>query len=492
MKKLIIIGGGIAGLSAGITAQKAGMSTIILEKNAVPGGQCTGWDRQGCHIDDCIHWLTGAEPGSGLYALWEELGALGNGIGFVPEDKFYTSELNGQRATLWNDKERTRRELIALSPEDENAINDFIADVARVESCQMPVNKPMDWMTLKDYLAMGKTMGDLPKVMKKLAPYTIVEYAARFKHPLIRTMMQDYMPGTYQAFSLLVSYATFTSGNGAIPVGGSRAMSLRIAEKYKSLGGDLRLSTPVKRIVTQGKLATGVELQTGEFLPADYVISAADAEFTFRVLLEGKHTPKKWADAFADRQNRSLFSGLYAAFMVDKGTFPQDGVLLYTPKEPIIINGIRQDRLSARSYDYEPNFAPEGKSVVQVCLMQHDQDYYAWKKLTKEEYKQEKQRSADQIQAALVARFPETKQSVQLLDCWTPLTFEHWCNAHRGAYMSFILTKNVKSFSDKGILPDLKNVLLGGQWLSTPGGLPTAAAYGKFAAMRVLRKEKLL
>ncbi|MBQ3930059.1 MAG: FAD-dependent oxidoreductase, partial [Paludibacteraceae bacterium] len=49
--KLIIIGGGVAGLSAGIYARKRGWETVIYEKNAVAGGECTSWKRQGYHID---------------------------------------------------------------------------------------------------------------------------------------------------------------------------------------------------------------------------------------------------------------------------------------------------------------------------------------------------------------------------------------------------------------------------------------------------------
>ena len=64
MKKVVIIGGGIAGMTAGILLQKAGFTTEIYEKNAVPGGQCTGWKREGYFIDNCIHWLTGTRPGA--------------------------------------------------------------------------------------------------------------------------------------------------------------------------------------------------------------------------------------------------------------------------------------------------------------------------------------------------------------------------------------------------------------------------------------------
>lgn len=55
MKKVVIIGGGVSGLSAGIYAQQKGYQTEIYEKNQMLGGECTGWNRQGYHIDNCIH-----------------------------------------------------------------------------------------------------------------------------------------------------------------------------------------------------------------------------------------------------------------------------------------------------------------------------------------------------------------------------------------------------------------------------------------------------
>lgn len=122
MKKVVIIGAGISGLTAGIYLQKAGITTEIYEKNQVPGGQCTGWKREGYFIDNCIHWLTGTKEGSGLNELWKEVGALGQDVELYHKEKFYTSELNGETITFWRDKERTRQELLSLSPEDQDEI----------------------------------------------------------------------------------------------------------------------------------------------------------------------------------------------------------------------------------------------------------------------------------------------------------------------------------------------------------------------------------
>lgn len=89
MKKVVIIGGGIAGMTAGVLLQKAGFKTEIYEKNALPGGQCTGWKREGYFIDNCIHWLTGTRPGSALHELWKEIGALGDDVELYEKEMFF-------------------------------------------------------------------------------------------------------------------------------------------------------------------------------------------------------------------------------------------------------------------------------------------------------------------------------------------------------------------------------------------------------------------
>ena len=54
MKKIIIIGAGIAGLSAGIYALKNGFDVTIYESHFLPGGMCTAWQRRGWN--PCSGW----------------------------------------------------------------------------------------------------------------------------------------------------------------------------------------------------------------------------------------------------------------------------------------------------------------------------------------------------------------------------------------------------------------------------------------------------
>ena len=70
-KKIVIIGGGIAGLSAGIYAKLNGFDAEVIEMHSITGGQCTAWDRKGYRFDYCLHWLVGTRKGP-FNNIWRE------------------------------------------------------------------------------------------------------------------------------------------------------------------------------------------------------------------------------------------------------------------------------------------------------------------------------------------------------------------------------------------------------------------------------------
>ncbi|MGD2142872.1 MAG: NAD(P)/FAD-dependent oxidoreductase [Anaerolineae bacterium] len=75
-KSIIVIGAGLAGLSAGCYGQMNDYETQIFEMQSKPGGLCTSWKRKGYTFDACIHWVVGTKASSGFNRIWTELGAL--------------------------------------------------------------------------------------------------------------------------------------------------------------------------------------------------------------------------------------------------------------------------------------------------------------------------------------------------------------------------------------------------------------------------------
>lgn len=62
--RILIIGGGVAGLAAGCYAQMNGYNAVIFEMHNLPGGLCTAWERRGYIFDGCIHYLLAAAKDS--------------------------------------------------------------------------------------------------------------------------------------------------------------------------------------------------------------------------------------------------------------------------------------------------------------------------------------------------------------------------------------------------------------------------------------------
>ncbi len=108
-KTVIIIGGGISGLSAGCYAQMNGYDSKIFELHFIPGGCCTAWERKGYIFDQCIDWFLGTKPGNDMNQIWNELGAIeGKEIRPFREVFNRVVDKDGKSVSFYIDSKKTR------------------------------------------------------------------------------------------------------------------------------------------------------------------------------------------------------------------------------------------------------------------------------------------------------------------------------------------------------------------------------------------------
>jgi len=124
MKNIVIIGAGIAGLSAGCYAAMNGFKTIIYEAHNSPGGLCVSWKRNGYVIDGSIHHLAGLNKKSLYYKIWEQLGAMPAPVTFY-SDLSSVETLDGKKFYVSTDIEKLKENMLELSPEDKPVIDDY-------------------------------------------------------------------------------------------------------------------------------------------------------------------------------------------------------------------------------------------------------------------------------------------------------------------------------------------------------------------------------
>lgn len=493
MKKIVIMGGGIAGLSAGIFAQKNGFDSIIVEKHHTLGGECTGWERQGYHIDGCIHWLVGTKEGTPIHDLWCTVGAL-DGVEVYHPESFMAVEHDSVIVNFYRDLDRLKSSWLEISPEDKSQIEAFYSDIKRLHSFSIPSGKPVDLMNLIEKTKYVFSMKEIGPLIQKYGKISVQELAKKFKHPALRKAIASFLAeGDYSAISVLFPLGTFTSGQSSIPAGGSKALANRMVDRYLSLGGTVEASCEVVEVDIEGDTVKGIACKNGKTFEADYFIAACDAKVLYEKLLKGRYPDQEFEDRYNNPDRYPLASNIYIGIGYEDEMkdiprtlkFPVDSVDIKQDKKPI-------EYLQVTHYGYEPNFAPKGHTVITVAINQFKPELDAWEDLVKdkEAYAKEKTRIGEAVINAMETHFPYMKGKLKLLDVATPQTYVRYCNAYRGAFMGFWPTISGRSLAHTGRIKGLDNMLLSGQWLQPPGGLPVAVITGKDTMMRICKKEK--
>lgn len=469
MAKIIIIGGGVAGLSAGIYARLYGYEATVYESHKEAGGNLTGWQRGPYHIDNCIHWLTGTNKKTGTYKMWKELGALG-GVEIYGPESLYTYYSGGQSVSLYRDIQRFENQLLSISPGDEKAIKKLTA----------AVNSAAAFCGLREHNAKGVFE------LLKCFGMTAGELASKFRHPLIRGFLSSFLSDVFSAAALVFVYANFFYGNADLPEGGSKAMAERMEKRFTELGGNIFKGVTVKDLIQGERSAGAVSLSDGSVDFADYFILTSDIS-SYKALT-GRPLPQRFNKLY-DNKRLIKFSSVHFAFAC-KAPLPFRGdLLLKLPKA--LSAELCSKYIALREFSHEPGFAPDKETVLQAfffCTERTCRDFIIMSD-NKGLYKNKKKQLCEAVYGFIVRTFPELSGKLRLIDTWTPATYKKYTDSVSGTYMSFAFTSGFIPRRLNNRADGLDNVFFATQWLQPPGGLPIAASAGKDAIETINRIE---
>lgn len=488
-KKIIVVGGGISGLVSAVYARHNGFDVTVYEKNPNLGGCCCGWERKGNYIDGCIHWLQGCkEDGSVLHDIWETCGAFsGEGMHFA--DIFLNFDVDGTMFNWYTDLTKLEAEMLRVAPEDKKRIKKFVKMVkATYIDFPMPTDKPTDMYNILELTKIGVTLAYKYMKMVKHSGMSVEDYGKKFKSPVLRRVFKEIMPPKYTLMNALYMIGVLASGDGGIPVGGSQAMTDRIARRARALGCNIVTGSGVKEIIVEDNEAKGVVLENGLKVRADYVISTMDANFALEKLLGGKYPVKAYHFRNKDRKAYPIYTYTITALKVhaDISHLPHDAVI----KRSFDL-GTPVDSLSLRNFSYDETLkGKDGSTVMQACIIGLDEMYDYWKGHREiGTYRARKAEIGREFQQIAEEYYPELKGKTEIIDVVTPLTYERYLNTRHGTFQAYIATAGAKTLAPRNYIPGLKNFVLSGQWLMRSGGLPPAAFNGRFAIQRICKWE---
>jgi len=489
-RKIIIIGAGIAGLSAGSYLQMSGYDTEIFELHNTPGGLCTAWKRNGYTFDGSIHSIGGLNPKFKLYHYWNELIDMKK-LKFFYYDTLGTVEDENEKiATVFADPDKLEKELISISPEDSGFIHGFIKAIKKLANFDLMPSKPLElWNPLDYYLNQFKVAPVLYYLIKWRK--SLEDMTKRCKSIKLKRVLNMDFFSRFPALFLLISLGSLHNKNSGYPIGGSLPFARLLEKKYLELGGMIHYKSKVIKINIKDDQATGITLENGEgHKDADIVISAADGHYTIFEMLGGKYIDEKITKLYNEHPRWPSMVLVSIGVSRTFGNEPTS-IGIYTKKAFVVDNKSKLYEIPFTIYNFDPTLAPEGKTCIRVMLKTDNYQY--WNDLRKnniKEYNQEKDRISKEIIKILDKRFGNIIGNVDMVDVATPATFQRYTNNWLGSTQSWNWLPSLIPEFIKKELPGLRNFYLIGQWVVPGGGVSSAFITGRDVTQVICKKDK--
>jgi len=489
MKKVIIVGAGIAGLTAGVYARQSGFDVTIYESHTIPGGASTSWRRKGYFFEGGMHWLTGSSTTTPLNKLWREIGALNDNVPIYNRDPFFIFEYQGKKAYLYRDLDRLYKHLLELAPEDKEEIKSLCKDLKNFSKISMPISD-IKGVKVKNKSSMpiSSVFSMLPAIprMGFYAKQSAREYAERFKSPLLRMLLENITGPDFAATGMVFTIATLVSGDGGYPEGGSLGMATRIAKNFEALGGKIQYGKPVSRVTETNGVADGV-IVNGERITADAVIVTQDTLVAIDKLFE-QPIQEDWTELM--RKNTIPMLNTFVSVGVEADLSDMPGSIVHVLEEPLYCGDTPFNTLGINNYSGYKGYAPEGGTSITSIISGDTYDH--WKRCKEDgTYEAEKQKLAESFIKILNDKYPKTKDKIAVWDVATPLTYERYLGSYKGSWMT--VTGKNDPRTDYPVKPEsIQNIYFAGQRMSPPGGLPVAAETGRKAVQYLCRDSDVV
>jgi phytoene dehydrogenase-like protein len=488
-KKILIIGAGLAGLSAGIYAQMNGYQAKIYEHAHQPGGVAATWKRKGYTIDGGIHFFMGYRPGQPVHDLYRELGVYqADQYQELTTYARFVDPARDRSIEVTQDLDRFGSDVKSISPSDATFIDDFVKAAKAFKDANFvaPMAKPPEltrpWDTVRMLISMWKT------VRYYTGRYALpVNQAVKgLSNSWVREVLEHLFLPDVPVWFVLFTLGMLAGRNMALRLDGSAGFARALEKRFTDLGGQISYKAKAEEIVVEGDQAVGVRLAGGEEHCGDRIISAADGYSTIFELLGGRYTTNKI------RQIHQQWPLHRPVVLVSYGIargFHDDPWLVVPRSTRNPSAGHLVDRWwLIRIFNYSPVFAPPGKTVLQVMV---DSAWQPWRDLRDdpEAYRAQKKAVAAQVLGNLCDVWPGIADQVEMTDVATPYTFWRHTLNREGAYQGFAITPQTLRGTIRRTLPGLRSFYMAGQWTSPGGGVVPCIMTGRHAVMLLCRQD---
>jgi phytoene dehydrogenase-like protein len=484
-RKIVIIGSGIAGLSAAVYALKSGYDVEVLEMHDMAGGLAMNWKRGDYTFETCLHWLVGSKPGGEFHDMWKEVFDIEKLTFIDPEVFVRIEEETGRQLTIYTDADRLEAELLKHAPKDEAPIRSLTHAIRSLRKFR--VVEPSRGLA-GNWLSMFQDVPIFP-LLSRLMKMSGKEYASRFSDSMLRSFFSTGDIGKLSAIAMVLSLAWMGSGNAGYCIGGAQAMIRLIEEKIGSLGGKIRYRARVQRVIVENDTAVGVQLTNGERILADWVVSAADGHQTVYEFLGGRYIDAVTLKQY--QQGEPFASYMQVSLGVARDMRGEPPMVTRVLGSPITVDPeTKLEHLGFRFFHFDPTFAPAGKTAVTSTLPTRNYTY--WTELRRNAptaYYSAKNRIAETVIGVLDRRMPGIRGAIETVDVSTPATVIRYTGNWRGSQEGWLFKPGEGMRMLPNTLPGLDGFMMVGQWIMPGGGLPSGPMTARPAIKSICRHD---
>jgi phytoene desaturase len=292
--RVVVVGAGLAGLSAALRLAGTGREVVVLEREDTPGGRAGRWEAGGYAFD------TGPTVLTMPHLIDSALACVGerreDWLDLAPVEPLYRAFYpDGSSLDVHADTGRMAAEVERVCGAAEAAgylrFVEYVGELYRLqigEFIDRNLDSPLDLAGpgLLRLVAMGGFGRLAPRVHRYLKdPRTRRVFT-------FQSMYAGLSPYRALAVYAVIAYMDAVAGVW-FPRGGMHAVPRALAGAAEKHGVALRYGTAVDRVLLRSGRATGVLTVDGERIPADAVVLTADLPTAYRTLLPPELSPPR-------------------------------------------------------------------------------------------------------------------------------------------------------------------------------------------------------
>ncbi len=494
---VVVIGSGIGGLCCGALLSLSGKKVLVCEAHYAPGGVAHSFIRNGYKFESGPSLWNGLNSPSNQSPLGQILYLLDENVEIkkykgwkviLPESSFdlevgdipfrkKISELRGNIALEeWNSftaaieplsKVISKMPLLTTSPQNLNPV-----EILNLTTKILP--------DIKQLLHLREGFGDIAN--KYLNDPFLKNWVDLLS--FLISGMSMYETNT-AAMATLFSEWFNHDAHLEYPLGGSESVVNALIRGLNKNGGEIRLSSKVKKINFSNDLANGVTLENGHKISCNYIVTNCDIWNKTNLFPSGISAKLKQKED--NIKECKSFLHIHLGFDASNlGDLP-----IHTIWVDNWAKGITAERniavFSIPSV-LDPTMSPKGKHVLHGYTPANE-PWEIWKDLksNSKNYNDLKEQRCEIFLQALRKIIPDIDKRIELKILGTPLTHKKFTNTYCGSYGPAISAKERLFPSYKN---PVKNVVSCGASTFPGIGIPAVAASGAYAAEAILGKKE--